>query len=100
MHLTTENENDIDKSSFKCNQKRLQPTEDVAKPSFVVIVRPNQTFNVWSREKGLLQGPYKENQAPCDSKKPELSYSFQGMVFNSKIWGEGSRVCDFLLIGR
>jgi len=55
---------------------------------------------MFGAEKGLLQGPHKENQAPCDSKKPELSYSFQGMVFNSKIWGEGCRVCDFLLIGR
>ena len=55
---------------------------------------------MFGTDKDLLQGPFKENQDPCGSKKPELSNSFQGMVFNSKIWGEGCRVCDFLLIGR
>lgn len=69
------------------------------KPRFVVIVRPNKTL-MFGTDKDLLQGPFKENQDPYGSKKPELSNSFQGMVFNSKIWGEGCRVCDFLLIGR
>ena len=32
-------------------------------------------------------------------KKPELPDGFQGVVFIEKIWGEGYRVCDFLLIG-
>ena len=43
-------------------------------------------------------GPSKEN-GQLALKNPELSDVFQGGVFKGKIWGEGCRVCDLLLIG-
>ena len=48
-------------------------------------------------EKGL-QWPNKE-KGWLILKRPELPDGFQGRVFKGNIWGEGRRVCDFLLIG-
>ena len=49
-------------------------------------------------EKGLLQGPSKENEWLV-LKNNKLPDGFERRVFIGKIWGEGSRVCDFLLTG-
>ena len=48
--------------------------------------------------KDLLQGQARRMGDSC-SKTPKLPDGFQGEVFIGKIWGEGYRVCDFLLIG-
>ena len=45
-------------------------------------------------EKGLLQGPSKENWL----KKPKVLDGFQERVLKANL-GEGCRVCDFLLTG-
>ena len=44
-------------------------------------------------EKGLLQGQVRRTGGLC-SKTPNSL-----LVLTGKIWGEGCRVCDFLLIG-
>ena len=49
-------------------------------------------------EKGLLQGSSKEN-GQLMLKNLKLPDGLGGKVFKGKIWGEGCRVCDFLLIG-
>ena len=60
---------------------------------------PKQTkMPEFGAEKDVLQGPSKEN-GWLMLKRPELPDGFQGRVFMGKIWSEGSRVCDFLLIG-
>ena len=46
----------------------------------------------------FIAGPSKEN-GRLVLKRPKLPDSFQGGVFKGNIWGEGCRVCDFLLIG-
>ena len=56
-----------------------------------------QTTSVWSRER-FIAGPSKNSWLML--KKPELPDGFQESIFIGKIWGEGSRVCDFLLIGQ
>ena len=45
-----------------------------------------------------MAGPSKEN-GWLVLKTPKLSDGFGGEVFIGKMWGEGCRVCDFLLIG-
>ena len=49
-------------------------------------------------EEGLLQDPVRRRGwlVPKPSERPEC---FQGEVFKGKTWGEGCRVCDFLLTG-
>ena len=49
-------------------------------------------------EKGLLQGPSKENRQFM-LKDPNPADGFQGRVFKGKFGGEGCRVYDLLLIG-
>ena len=61
-------------------------------------MRPkHRNVRVWSR-KSFIAGPSKES-GWLMLKNPKLSDGFQGEVFIGKIWGEGFRVCDFLLIG-
>lgn len=52
---------------------------------------------VFGSEKGLLKEPNKKRWLVL--KRPELPEGFQGDIFIGNIWGEGCRVCDFLLIG-
>ena len=49
-------------------------------------------------EKSLLQGSSKENGCLM-LKIPKLFNRASGKRFERQIWGEGFRVCDFLLIG-
>ena len=49
-------------------------------------------------EKGLLQGQARR-MGPLRSKNLKLLDGFWEKVFLGKIWGEGCRVYDFLLIG-
>ena len=49
-------------------------------------------------EKGLLQGPSKENRQLV-LKKTEFFNGLGGRVSKGKIWGEGCRVCDFPVFG-
>ena len=44
-----------------------------------------------------MVGPSKEN-GWLMLQNPELQDGFEGEVFIVKIWGEGCRVCDFVLI--
>ena len=46
----------------------------------------------------FIAGPSKENRW-LTFKHPKLPDGFVGIVLIGKIWGEGCRVCDFLLIG-
>ena len=48
-------------------------------------------------EKGLLQGQARKMGELCS--KTWTPQWFSGEVFIGKSWGEGCRVCDFLLIG-
>ena len=48
-------------------------------------------------EKGLLQDQARRMGGSCS--KTLNSLGFQGEAFIGKIWGEGCRVCDILLIG-
>ena len=57
----------------------------------------NQNVGIWSRER-FIAGPSKEN-GWLMLKKPKLPNGVGGEVFIGKIWGEGCRVCGFLLIG-
>ena len=57
----------------------------------------NWNVRVWSRER-FIAGPRKE-KGQLVLKKLELSNDFQGELFIGKVWGEGCRVCNFLLIG-
>ena len=57
----------------------------------------NRDVGVWSRER-LIAGPSKENRWLM-LKNLKLPNDFGGEVFIGKIWCEGSRVFDFLLIG-
>ena len=47
-------------------------------------------------EEGPLQGQAKRT---VSSKTLNSSMFYRRKVFTGKIWGEGGRVCDFLLIG-
>ena len=72
-----------------------------AKPNFMcpMHIEAKQTKTLaFGAEKGLLQGPSKENRWLV-LKNSELPNSFGGRVFIGKIWGVDCRVCDFLLIG-
>ena len=57
----------------------------------------NRSVSVWSRER-FIAVPSKENKWLV-LKKPKLPDGLGGEVFIGKIWGEGCRPCDFLLIG-
>ena len=57
----------------------------------------NWKVGLWSRER-FIAGPSKKN-GWLVLKNPELPEGCQGEVFIGKIWGEGCRVCDFLLMG-
>ena len=46
----------------------------------------------------FIAGPSKENRW-LTFKHPKLPDGFVGIVLIGKIWGEGCRVYDFLLIG-
>lgn len=73
----------------------------VVKPKFVwrTHSEAKQTDTLEScAEKGLLRGP-SEDYGRLMLKRPELSNGFQARVFKGKFWGEGCRVCAFLLIG-
>ena len=50
----------------------------------------------WSREKGLFQG-YTRRCVTC-AQKPWACYGFQGKVLIGKIWVEGCRESNFLLM--
>ena len=56
----------------------------------------NQNIRVWSRE-SFIAGSSREN-GWLVLKRPKLPDGLRGHVFIGKIWGEGYRVCDFLLI--
>ena len=49
-------------------------------------------------EKGLLLGQARRTGGSC-SKAPNSLMVFRGRVVIGKMWSEGFRVCDFLLIG-
>ena len=53
--------------------------------------------SVWSREEPIAR--VKKGEQVAVLKRSELPYGFQGRVFKDETWGEGYRVCDFLLIG-
>ena len=59
------------------------------------MVRPKNT-GVWSRE-GFIAGPSQKNRWLM-FKTPKVPDGFQGEVFIGKSWGEGCKVCDFLLM--
>ena len=76
-------------------------TIPVVKPKFMCRrhseAKQTKTLE-FGAQKGLLQGLSKE-KGQLMLKRPKLPDSFGGRVFKDKIWGEGCRVCDFLLIG-
>ena len=59
------------------------------------MVRPNKS--VWSRERLTTDCQTRRMGSSC-SKPPNFSITW-GEVFKGKIWGEGCKVCDFLLLG-
>lgn len=59
--------------------------------------RTNGNIRVWSRER-FMAGPSKKN-GWFTLKRPELLDALGASIFKGKIWSEGCRVCDSLLIG-
>ena len=57
----------------------------------------NGNVRVWSRER-FMAGPSKKNRQFV-LKRPELPDALGASIFKGRIWSEGCRVCDFLLIG-
>ena len=62
-----------------------------------IEVKQTETLEFGAERERCIAEPSKEN-GWLVLKSPEHPNSFQG-VFIGKIWGEGCRVCDFLLIG-
>ena len=56
----------------------------------------NWNVRVWSRER-FIEGPSKENRW-LTLRRPKLPDGFLGKIFIDKIWGEGYRVHDVLLM--
>lgn len=52
----------------------------------------------FGEDKGLLQGQPNEENGWLMLRKPKLPDYLHGEFLNGKIWGEGRRVCDFILI--
>ena len=85
----------------KRRSRRVCPAQHIAKHKCVCPLhgggQTNQNVGVWSRE-GFTAGPSKEN-GWFVLKNLKLPDGFGGEVFIGKTWGEGGRVCDFLLTG-
>lgn len=76
--------------------------KSIAAPKFMCLMHTEaKETKTWKfgAEKGLLQGPSKEDRWLM-FKRPELTYGFLQSIFKGNIWGNGCRVYDFLLIGQ
>ena len=80
---------------------RLVSIHSVLEPKFVCPMHSEakqRETSVFGAEKGLLQGPTKEN-GQLMLKNAKLSDGFWGRVFIGRIWGKGCRMWNLPLIG-
>ena len=86
--------------TMSCRTAWLHPPVTECKFLCLMYNEAKQTkMSEFGAEKGLLPGQARRMVARAQKTLKPLMVCFSGEIFIGKIWGEGCRVCDFLLIG-